>query len=211
MQNASRLLVAYMPYKFHHHRIQQNLAQPWLIGYRRHPFTDRAWAVLGCGHRRDRATAYLTMLGRILRISSLLTIALATVLAVWFVVSASRLGLRSHSACSCRLLIHAFRSASSSSSAHCSIGGRLHDSMLSMRCACGWSSHGDRSSCSISINHGVRISPSDPFVKDAARPAVLLVHGYMCNRASWRRWVLEGLPQRVERRDNQPRTCLCAR
>ena len=44
MHEATRLLVAYMPYKFHLHRIQQDLAQPWLIGYRRHPFTTRAWA-----------------------------------------------------------------------------------------------------------------------------------------------------------------------
>ena len=46
MHEATRLLVAYMPYKFHLHRIQQDLAQPWLIGYRRHPFTTRAWAYL---------------------------------------------------------------------------------------------------------------------------------------------------------------------
>jgi ABC-type transport system substrate-binding protein len=46
MHDASRLLVAYMPYKFHLHRIQLDLAQPWLIGYRRHPFTTRAWAYL---------------------------------------------------------------------------------------------------------------------------------------------------------------------
>ena len=44
MRDASRLLVAYMPYKFHLHRIQQDLAQPWLLGYRRHPFTTRQWA-----------------------------------------------------------------------------------------------------------------------------------------------------------------------
>ena len=46
MHEATRLLVAYMPYKFHLHRIQQDLAQPWLLGYRRHPFTTRAWAYL---------------------------------------------------------------------------------------------------------------------------------------------------------------------
>ena len=33
--------------------------------------------------------------------------------------------------------------------------------MWSMRCVCGWSSHGDRSSCSTSINHGARILRSD--------------------------------------------------
>lgn len=46
MHEATRLLVAYMPYKLHLHRIQLNLAQPWLIGYRRHPFTERAWPYL---------------------------------------------------------------------------------------------------------------------------------------------------------------------
>lgn len=46
MQEATRLLVAYMPYKFHLHRIQLDLAQPWLIGYKRHPFTTRQWAYL---------------------------------------------------------------------------------------------------------------------------------------------------------------------
>jgi hypothetical protein len=28
-----------------------------------------------------------------------------------------------------------------------------------------------------------------PLTKDSARPAVLLVHGYMCNRAAWRDWL----------------------
>jgi pimeloyl-ACP methyl ester carboxylesterase len=37
--------------------------------------------------------------------------------------------------------------------------------------------------------------PERPIVKDAARPAVLLVPGYMCNRASWRRWIWAGLPR----------------
>ena len=33
-----RLFVAYMPYKIHGHRFTNDLSQPWLIGYRRHPF-----------------------------------------------------------------------------------------------------------------------------------------------------------------------------
>ena len=44
MRDASRLLAVYMPYKFHLHRVELNLAQPWLLGYRRHPFTTRQWA-----------------------------------------------------------------------------------------------------------------------------------------------------------------------
>jgi len=34
-----RLFVAYMPYKVHGHRYANDLSQPWLIGYRRHPFS----------------------------------------------------------------------------------------------------------------------------------------------------------------------------
>jgi ABC-type transport system substrate-binding protein len=58
MHEATRLLVAYMPYKFHLHRIQQDLAQPWLVGYRRHPFTTRTWAYLDFdngAHERPQA------------------------------------------------------------------------------------------------------------------------------------------------------------
>ncbi|HTT11991.1 MAG TPA: ABC transporter substrate-binding protein [Burkholderiaceae bacterium] len=33
-----RLFTAYMPYKVHGHRFANDLSQPWLIGYRRHPF-----------------------------------------------------------------------------------------------------------------------------------------------------------------------------
>ena len=32
-----------MPYKFHLHRIINELTQPWLIGRVRHPFTSRYW------------------------------------------------------------------------------------------------------------------------------------------------------------------------
>ena len=40
---ATKLLVAYMPYKYAMHRIRYDLTQPWLLGYRRHPFTQRQW------------------------------------------------------------------------------------------------------------------------------------------------------------------------
>jgi predicted alpha/beta hydrolase family esterase len=36
--------------------------------------------------------------------------------------------------------------------------------------------------------------PERPLVRDPNRPAVLLVHGYMCNRATWRRWLTGGIP-----------------
>jgi ABC-type transport system substrate-binding protein len=46
LREAARLLVAYMPYKFIAHRIQLDLVQPWVLGFRRHPFTTRTWAYL---------------------------------------------------------------------------------------------------------------------------------------------------------------------
>jgi predicted alpha/beta hydrolase family esterase len=36
--------------------------------------------------------------------------------------------------------------------------------------------------------------PEPPLVRDPSRPAVLLVHGYMCNRAVWRHWLRRGMP-----------------
>ena len=44
LREASRLLVAYMPYKFIAHRIQLDLSQPWVHGFRRPLFTTRLWA-----------------------------------------------------------------------------------------------------------------------------------------------------------------------
>jgi len=46
LREASRLLVAYMPYKFIAHRIQLDLSQPWVLGFRRPLFTTRLWAYL---------------------------------------------------------------------------------------------------------------------------------------------------------------------
>ena len=38
MDDAKRLMVAYMPYKMHVHRIFTDLAQPWVVGYQRNVF-----------------------------------------------------------------------------------------------------------------------------------------------------------------------------
>ena len=46
LREASRLLVAHMPYKFIAHRIQLDLSQPWVLGFRRPLFTTRLWAYL---------------------------------------------------------------------------------------------------------------------------------------------------------------------
>ena len=43
MDEAQRLMVAYMPYKVHVHRIWTDLAQPWVIGYHRNVFLREFW------------------------------------------------------------------------------------------------------------------------------------------------------------------------
>ncbi|HEY0887867.1 MAG TPA: ABC transporter substrate-binding protein, partial [Ramlibacter sp.] len=44
IRDAVRILVAYMPIKVRVHRIGTDLMQPWLIGYKRHPFAREFWA-----------------------------------------------------------------------------------------------------------------------------------------------------------------------
>jgi ABC-type transport system substrate-binding protein len=43
MRRAKDLLVAYMPYKVHAHRLRADLVQPWLRGFWRHPFMRDLW------------------------------------------------------------------------------------------------------------------------------------------------------------------------
>ncbi len=43
IQDAVRILVAYMPYKVRTHRIGTDLMQPWLLGYKRHPNAREFW------------------------------------------------------------------------------------------------------------------------------------------------------------------------
>jgi ABC-type transport system substrate-binding protein len=43
IREAVKILVAYMPYKYRTHRIGIDLTQPWVIGYRRHPFARDFW------------------------------------------------------------------------------------------------------------------------------------------------------------------------
>jgi ABC-type transport system substrate-binding protein len=38
IREMQRIFIAYMPYKVHGHRYINDVTQPWLIGYRRHPF-----------------------------------------------------------------------------------------------------------------------------------------------------------------------------
>ena len=43
MEEASRLMVAYVPYKLSSHRIATDLMHPWVVGYRRNPFLREFW------------------------------------------------------------------------------------------------------------------------------------------------------------------------
>ena len=43
LTEAKRLMIAYMPYKIHVHRIYTDLAQPWVIGYHRNVFMREFW------------------------------------------------------------------------------------------------------------------------------------------------------------------------
>jgi ABC-type transport system substrate-binding protein len=55
---AVRMIVAYMPYKYHVHRIHTDLAQPWVHGYRRPPYWNTWWQFVDVdGVARAKATA----------------------------------------------------------------------------------------------------------------------------------------------------------
>jgi len=43
LEQAKRLMVAYMPYKVHVHRIWNDLSQPWVTGYHRNVFVREFW------------------------------------------------------------------------------------------------------------------------------------------------------------------------
>jgi ABC-type transport system substrate-binding protein len=43
MRRAKEIMVAYMPYKVHAHRIFTDLAQPWVVGYHRNIFLREFW------------------------------------------------------------------------------------------------------------------------------------------------------------------------
>jgi ABC-type transport system substrate-binding protein len=46
MEEASKLMVAYVPYKLSTHRIVTDLMQPWVIGFRRNPFVREFYKYL---------------------------------------------------------------------------------------------------------------------------------------------------------------------
>ena len=43
LRELTRILVAYMPYKYRTHRIGIDLTQPWVVGFMRHPFARDFW------------------------------------------------------------------------------------------------------------------------------------------------------------------------
>jgi len=43
MRRGKDLLVAYMPFKVHMHRVVSDLVQPWTLTYLRHPFMRDIW------------------------------------------------------------------------------------------------------------------------------------------------------------------------
>ena len=47
MRRAKNLMVAYMPYKVHDHRVVNDLQQPWVRGHWRHPFMRDLWRYVG--------------------------------------------------------------------------------------------------------------------------------------------------------------------
>jgi ABC-type transport system substrate-binding protein len=49
MREAKNLMVAYMPYKAHVHRIRHDLVHPWLKHYWRHPFMRDFWRYMDLG------------------------------------------------------------------------------------------------------------------------------------------------------------------
>ncbi|HKO68693.1 MAG TPA: alpha/beta fold hydrolase [Burkholderiaceae bacterium] len=134
------------------------------------------------------------MLARILRISSLLTVALAIVLVAWFI----DLGLSRWIAIAIGLLlplaIHAIPLGIEF------IIGALIDPRPTGRLNAVdavrvWLVESWRSFVVFNVDQPWRANFAErAIINDPARPALLLVHGYMCNRAAWRRWVLKGLP-----------------
>ena len=57
-KKASEIVVAYMPYRIHVHRIYNDLSQPWIQGYRQPFFRNQSWHFVEVdGQRRAKALA----------------------------------------------------------------------------------------------------------------------------------------------------------
>ena len=53
IRRAKDTLVAYLPYKVHHHNVYLDLVQPWTQGYWRHPFMRDTWRFCDPGERPE--------------------------------------------------------------------------------------------------------------------------------------------------------------
>ncbi len=53
IREMKRLFIVYMPYKLHGHRYVNDVTQPWLIGYRRHPFARDFFKYIDVDHGSD--------------------------------------------------------------------------------------------------------------------------------------------------------------
>lgn len=57
MTQAKKMLIAYMPYKVHTHRIGTTLTHPWVVGYRSHPFSRDFWHYIDIDNTRRPGAA----------------------------------------------------------------------------------------------------------------------------------------------------------
>ncbi len=55
IREMKRLFIVYMPYKLHGHRYINDVTQPWLIGYRRHPFARDFFKYIDIDHGSQSA------------------------------------------------------------------------------------------------------------------------------------------------------------
>ena len=135
------------------------------------------------------------MVGRLLRVNSLLVIALATVFTVWLI----NLGVQPVIAVAAGLTVPVAMHALPLGIEF--LVGSLVDRRPTSRlgtvdAAAMWLTESWRSFAVFNIDQPWRSAFAErSIVADPGRPAVLLIHGYMCNRATWRSWVLEGLPR----------------
>ncbi|MEP6607278.1 MAG: alpha/beta fold hydrolase [Burkholderiaceae bacterium] len=136
------------------------------------------------------------MLSRILRVGSLLEIALAVVLVVWFIDSGMTVWIAIAIGVLLPLIVHAVPLGIEF------ITGALIDRRPIARlnpidAVRVWLAESWRSFVVFNVDQPWRARfPEPQIVNDSSRPAVLLLHGYMCNRAVWRLWLSNGMPAR---------------
>ena len=134
------------------------------------------------------------MVGRLLRVTSLLVILLATVFAVWLIDLGLHPALAVVLGLALPLVMHALPLGIEF------VVGAVVDRRPAARLGIAegiklWLTESWRSFEVFNIDQPWRATFAERnIVADPARPAVLMIHGYMCNRATWRSWVRKGLP-----------------